>query len=113
MTTSKIFIRDGTEVPLYGILFFGGSIKVDHLGRGLRVGDDGWIKLRSWARIGVLVNQLKRLLSLELYYKIEDPDREGNYGYENENKKAKELTLTILVSVAHAIIALITNDGMI
>ncbi|PHZ15236.1 P-loop containing nucleoside triphosphate hydrolase protein [Rhizopus microsporus ATCC 52813] len=93
MTTSKIFIRDGTEVPLYGILFFGGSIKVDHLGRGLRVGDDGWIKLRSWARIGVLVNQLKRLLSLELYYKIEDPDRE--------------------VSVAHAIIALITNDGMI
>ncbi|KAI9280775.1 P-loop containing nucleoside triphosphate hydrolase protein [Sporodiniella umbellata] len=92
MTTSKVFIRDGTEVPLYGILFFGGSIEVDHMGRGLRVGSEGWIRLRSWARIGVLVNQLKRLLSLELEYKIEDPDRE--------------------VSVAHAIIPLITSDGI-
>ncbi|CAO3662941.1 unnamed protein product [Rhizopus stolonifer] len=92
MTTSKVFVRDGTEVPLYGILFFGGQIQVDHMGRGLRVGAEGWIRLKSWARIGVLVNQLKRLLSLELEYKIEDPDRE--------------------VSVAHAIIPLITSDGV-
>jgi ATP-dependent RNA helicase DHX57 len=92
MTTSKVFIRDGTEIPLYGILFFGGQIEVDHLGRGLKVGLEGWIKLKSWARIGVLVNQLKRLLSLELEYKIEDPDQE--------------------VSVAHAIISLISSDGV-
>ncbi|KAL9553275.1 hypothetical protein PS6_004033 [Mucor atramentarius] len=74
MTTSKTFIRDGTEVPSYGILFFGGKIDVDHLGRGLQVGEDGWIKFKSWARIGVLVNQLKRLLQLELEFKIEQPD---------------------------------------
>ncbi|CEP19067.1 hypothetical protein [Parasitella parasitica] len=77
MTTSKTFIRDGTEVPSYGILFFGGKIDVDHLGRGLQVGEDGWIKFKAWARIGVLVNQLKRLLQLELEFKIEDPDLDG------------------------------------
>ena len=77
MATSKTFIRDGTEVPSYAILFFGGHIDVDHLGRGLRVGEDGWIKFRSWARIGVLVNQLKRLLQLELAIKIEEPDLDG------------------------------------
>lgn len=77
MTTSKTFIRDGTEVPSYGILFFGGKIDVDHLGRGLQVGEDGWIKFKSWARIGVLVNQLKRLLQLELEFKIEQPDLDG------------------------------------
>ncbi|KAI7898210.1 P-loop containing nucleoside triphosphate hydrolase protein [Cokeromyces recurvatus] len=95
MATSKTFIRDGTEVPSYGILFFGGQINVDHLGRGLTVGEEDWIKFRSWARIGVLVNQLKRLLQLELEYKIEDPDLDvSNTG------------------VAHAIISLITNDGL-
>ncbi|KAI9472058.1 MAG: P-loop containing nucleoside triphosphate hydrolase protein [Benjaminiella poitrasii] len=95
MTTSKTFIRDGTEVPAYGILFFGGQINVDHLGRGLTVGEEDWIKFRSWARIGVLVNQLKRLLQLELEYKIEDPNLDVSS-----------------TGVAHAIISLITNDGM-
>ncbi|ORZ15288.1 P-loop containing nucleoside triphosphate hydrolase protein [Absidia repens] len=52
MTTSKTFLRDGTEVPSYGVLFFGGKVDVDHFGRGLKVGDDGWLKFRAWARIG-------------------------------------------------------------
>ncbi|KAI8380604.1 P-loop containing nucleoside triphosphate hydrolase protein [Choanephora cucurbitarum] len=95
MATSKTFIRDGTEVPSYAILFFGGHIDVDHLGRGLRVGEDGWIKFRSWARIGVLVNQLKRLLQLELAIKIEEPDLDVSSS-----------------DVAHTIITLITNDGV-
>ena len=79
MATSKTFIRDGTEVPSYGILFFGGQIDVDHMGRGLKVGETGWIRFRSWARIGVLVNQLKRLLQLELEFKIEDPELDGKF----------------------------------
>ncbi|KAI8083455.1 P-loop containing nucleoside triphosphate hydrolase protein [Thamnidium elegans] len=95
MTTSKTFIRDGTEVPSYGILFFGGQIDVDHMGRGLKVGEDGWIRFRSWARIGVLVNQLKRLLQLELEFKIEEPELDVSSS-----------------GVAHAIISLITNDGV-
>jgi hypothetical protein len=77
MTTSKTFLRDGTEVPSYAVLFFGGKVDVDHLGRGLKVGDDGWLKFRAWARIGVLVNQLKRLLSAELDCKIQDPNQDG------------------------------------
>ncbi|CAO0799169.1 unnamed protein product [Mucor circinelloides] len=95
MTTSKTFIRDGTEVPSYGILFFGGKIDVDHLGRGLQVGEDGWIKFKSWARIGVLVNQLKRLLQLELEFKIEQPDLDVSHS-----------------GVVGAILSLITNDGV-
>lgn len=79
MTTSKTFIRDGTEVPAYAILFFGGKVDVDHFGRGLQVGQDGWIKLRAWARIGVLVNQLKRLLLAELDIKIQDPSVDGKF----------------------------------
>lgn len=95
MATSKTFIRDGTEVPSYGILFFGGQIDVDHMGRGLTVGEAGWIKFRSWARIGVLVNQLKRLLQLELEFKIEEPDLDVSSS-----------------GVSQAIVSLITNDGV-
>ncbi|KAI9321214.1 P-loop containing nucleoside triphosphate hydrolase protein [Dichotomocladium elegans] len=92
MQTSKIFIRDGTEVPSYAVLFFGGRVDIDHLGRGLRVGQEGWIKFRAWARIGVLVNQLKRLLQAELNIKIQDPSTEGE--------------------VVQAMISLITNNGV-
>jgi hypothetical protein len=55
--TSKVFLRDATEVPLYGILLFGGQVVADPLHGGLTV--DRWIKMKSWTRIGVLVNQLR------------------------------------------------------
>lgn len=97
MTTSKTFIRDGTEVPSYGILFFGGQIDVDHMGRGLKVGEEGWIRFRSWARIGVLVNQLKRLLQLELEFKIEEPELDGK---KKSQKKKKNFQLILLQSLA-------------
>ncbi|KAF7730393.1 hypothetical protein EC973_002199 [Apophysomyces ossiformis] len=95
MTTSKTFLRDGTEVPSYAVLFFGGHVDVDHFGRGLTVGDDGWIKFRAWARIGVLVNQLKRLLQTELEEKIVNPSEDVSSS-----------------GVVQAMIALITNDGV-
>ncbi|KAI8987072.1 P-loop containing nucleoside triphosphate hydrolase protein [Pilobolus umbonatus] len=95
MITSKTFIRDGTEVPYYGILFFGGKIEVDHMGRGLQIGEGGWIKFRSWARIGVLVNQLKRLLLVALEQKIDEPSLDVSNS-----------------EVAHAMINLITKDGV-
>ncbi|KAI7859753.1 P-loop containing nucleoside triphosphate hydrolase protein [Circinella umbellata] len=95
METSKIFIRDGTEVPSYAILFFGGRVDIDHLGRGLKVGEEGWIKFRAWARIGVLVNQLKRLLLAELDKKIQDP------------------SIDVSASrVVQTMISLITNNGV-
>lgn len=81
MATSKTFLRDGTEIPLYAILLFGGMVKVDHHNRGLSVGNDNWIKMRSWARIGTLVHQLRWLLNSLLDAKIEDPSLEGKHRY--------------------------------
>ncbi|KAG0001580.1 hypothetical protein BGZ79_004460 [Entomortierella chlamydospora] len=73
LETSKIFVHDATMVPMYGLLLFGGQVHVDHLGRGLEIGD-GFVKLRAFARIGVLVNQLKKLLDAVLQAKISNPD---------------------------------------
>ncbi|KAF8971290.1 hypothetical protein BGZ46_010342, partial [Entomortierella lignicola] len=73
LETSKIFVHDATMVPMYGLLLFGGQVHVDHLGRGLEIGD-GFVKLRAFARIGVLVNQLKKLLDSVLQAKISNPD---------------------------------------
>ena len=73
LETSKIFVHDATMVPMYGLLLFGGQVLVDHLGRGLEIGD-GFVKMRAFARIGVLVNQLKKLLDAILQAKISNPD---------------------------------------
>ncbi|KAF9106961.1 hypothetical protein BGX27_008936, partial [Mortierella sp. AM989] len=73
LETSKIFVHDATMIPMYGLLLFGGQVHVDHLGRGLEIGD-GFIKLRAFARIGVLVNQLRKLLDAVLQAKISNPD---------------------------------------
>ncbi|KZO92472.1 P-loop containing nucleoside triphosphate hydrolase protein [Calocera viscosa TUFC12733] len=68
--TSKVFLRDATEVPLYGILLFGGTVLNDPIHGGLSV--DRWIKMKAWTRIGVLVNQLRRCLDGILAKTIED-----------------------------------------
>ncbi|TFK86940.1 P-loop containing nucleoside triphosphate hydrolase protein [Polyporus arcularius HHB13444] len=71
--TSKVFLRDATEVPIYALLLFGGPVTVNHIGGGLTVGNkDCIIKLKAWPRIGVLVNQLRRLLDVQLSQYIEE-----------------------------------------
>ncbi|KAJ5990440.1 hypothetical protein N7522_010647 [Penicillium canescens] len=60
MATSKVFIRDLTPFNAYSLLLFCGSIELDTVGRGLVV--DGWLRLRGWARIGVLVSRLRTML---------------------------------------------------
>lgn len=74
MATSKIFIRDLTPFNAYSMLMFGGQISVDTLGRGLVV--DEWIRLRGWARIGVLVSRLRSMLDSVLEVKVREPGRE-------------------------------------
>ncbi|KAJ3555162.1 hypothetical protein NM688_g2729 [Phlebia brevispora] len=65
--TSKVFLRDATEVPIYALLLFGGPVAVNHIGGGLVIGSrDAFVKLKAWPRIGVLVNQLRRLLDIQL-----------------------------------------------
>lgn len=74
MATSKVFIRDLTPFNAYAALLFSGPIVLDTLGRGLIV--DGWLRLRGWARIGVLVSRLRGMLDDVLQRKIDDPGAE-------------------------------------
>ncbi|KAI4284465.1 MAG: hypothetical protein L6R35_004909 [Caloplaca aegaea] len=72
MATSKVFLRELTPFNAYTLLLFGGGpIVLDTLGRGLVM--DGWLRLRGWARIGVLVSRLRMILDEALAKKIEDP----------------------------------------
>ncbi|KAJ7070765.1 P-loop containing nucleoside triphosphate hydrolase protein [Mycena amicta] len=96
--TSKVFLRDATEVPLYALLIFGGPVSVNHIAGGLTVGaKDAIIKLRAWPRIGVLVNQLRKLLDVQLQRCVEDGAM-LNTGGDNP--------------VVQAMLALLTNDGL-
>ncbi|KAF2681631.1 P-loop containing nucleoside triphosphate hydrolase protein [Lentithecium fluviatile CBS 122367] len=76
MATSKIFIRDLTPFNAYSLLMFAGEIRVDTLGRGLVI--DEWIRLRGWARIGVLVSRLRAMLDRVLDIKVQEPGKELN-----------------------------------
>lgn len=71
METNKLFIRELTPFNAYSLLLFSGPITLDTLGRGLIV--DGWLRLRGWARIGVLVSRLRMMLDEVLARKIDDP----------------------------------------
>ncbi|KAH7139134.1 P-loop containing nucleoside triphosphate hydrolase protein [Dendryphion nanum] len=74
MATSKVFIRDLTPFNAYSLLMFAGNIAVDTLGRGLVI--DEWIRLRGWARIGVLVSRLRGMLDAVLDKKVKEPGKE-------------------------------------
>lgn len=73
MATSKIFIRDITPFNAYSLLMFAGQIQVDTLGRGLVI--DEWIRLRGWARIGVLVSRLRGMLDKVLDSMVREPGK--------------------------------------
>jgi hypothetical protein len=57
---------------------FCGPIELDTLGRGLLV--DGWLRLRGWARLGVLVARLRAMVDNLIADKVENPglDLAGN-----------------------------------
>jgi ATP-dependent RNA helicase DHX57 len=72
MATSKVFLRDVAPVNAYSLLLFGGKVEVDTLGRGITV--DGWVRLRGWGRIGILVQRLRAMLDSALEVMIDNPD---------------------------------------
>ncbi|KAL7925338.1 P-loop containing nucleoside triphosphate hydrolase protein [Trichoderma austrokoningii] len=78
ISTTKIFIRDLTPLNAYTLLMFCGPIELDTLGRGLLV--DGWLRLRGWARLGVLVARLRAMVDNLIAEKVENPglDLAGN-----------------------------------
>jgi hypothetical protein len=58
-------------------------VTINHFAGGLVVGKDGNIKLRAWTRIGVLVNQLRRLLDAQLSAAVEGVQG-GGFGMSGE-----------------------------
>ncbi|KAF2838029.1 ATP-dependent RNA helicase-like protein A [Patellaria atrata CBS 101060] len=78
IATSKVFVRDLTPFNAYSLLLFCGGVQLDTMGRGLLV--DGWVRLRGWARIGVLVSRLRMMLDEVLARKLEDPGSEFGGG---------------------------------
>ncbi|KAK0465451.1 P-loop containing nucleoside triphosphate hydrolase protein [Desarmillaria tabescens] len=96
--TSKIFLRDATEVPLYAMLLFGGTVSVNQIAGGISIdGKEGVIKLKGWPRIGILVNHLRRLLDAQLLGSIE----ESTIVAQGPNNP-----------VIDAMLALLTHDGL-
>ncbi|ESK92682.1 dead deah box [Moniliophthora roreri MCA 2997] len=96
--TTKMFLRDATEIPLFALLLFGGSVSVDHVKGGLTMHSrDSVIKLKAWPRIGVLVNQLRRLLEAQLSESIES-------GSLVDNSSGN--------AVCKAMLNLLRNDGL-
>ncbi|KAA1127532.1 hypothetical protein PGTUg99_037513 [Puccinia graminis f. sp. tritici] len=87
---SKVFLRDGTTVPLFGmlLLFGSGSIKLNHERGGLsiqtrsmedgRETNENTIKLRAPIRIGTLCNQLRHLLDTLLLIVVDQPQKLSN-----------------------------------
>ncbi|KAK1836245.1 putative ATP-dependent RNA helicase ucp12 [Podospora conica] len=72
MATSKVFVRDLTPFNAYTLLLFSGAgIELDTQGRGLVV--DGWLRLRGWARIGVLVSRLRGVIDKLIAARVENP----------------------------------------
>ncbi|KAI1337469.1 P-loop containing nucleoside triphosphate hydrolase protein [Xylariaceae sp. FL0016] len=71
ISTSKVFVRDLTPFNAFTLLLFSGAIDLDTMGRGLVV--DGWLRLRGWARIGVLVSRLRGMVDNIIAMKVNNP----------------------------------------
>ena len=82
MTTSKVFVREVTPCNVFGVLMFAGNLVVDGGGRGVVV--DGWVRVRGWARIGVLVGRLRGMVESVLERRVEDPGAWGGDNGEEE-----------------------------
>lgn len=82
MATSKIFIRELTPFNAFTALMFGGPLEVDTMGRGIVL--DGWLRIRGWARIGVLAGRLRGILDSVLREMAENPEAWSQSGEVDE-----------------------------
>jgi len=81
-------------VNTYSLLLLGGKVEVDMLGRGITI--DGWVRLRGWGRIGVLVRRLRAMLDSALDGMIDSPNTALQHGHDE---------------VVTCVIGLIAGDG--
>ncbi|GIL66003.1 hypothetical protein Vafri_19646 [Volvox africanus] len=70
--TSKLFVREASMVPVYGMLLFGGELTMEHTTGRLWV--DGWAEFKASAQVGVMVRQLRDEMDRLLGAKINDPE---------------------------------------
>ncbi|OJI79471.1 hypothetical protein ASPTUDRAFT_131100 [Aspergillus tubingensis CBS 134.48] len=94
MATSKVFIRDLTPFNAYSLLLFCGSIDLDTAGRGLIV--DGWLRLRGWARIGVLVSRLRMMLDEIIAMRIDQPNGGGSGAEGGDQTKTADKVVEVV-----------------
>lgn len=71
LQTSKLWIDGLTPLGTYGLLFFADDVAVDPLGAGIVV--DGWLGLKCWPRIGVLIKILRKLFNNVMEQKLANP----------------------------------------
>ncbi|BGP23231.1 Putative ATP-dependent RNA helicase ucp12 [Rhodotorula toruloides] len=82
--TSKPFLRDANEVPLYALLLFSSGRITMEMDRGVTVHvvtptpattdpRDQFVHLRAWPRIAVLAQGLRKLFDAELERELEEP----------------------------------------
>ncbi|KAK7530925.1 DEAD/DEAH box helicase-like protein [Phyllosticta citribraziliensis] len=74
LSTSKHFIASLTPASTFAVLLFGGPLDIDTQGRGVLV--DGWIRVRGWARLGVLIARLRGCLDMVLRRTFDEPGSE-------------------------------------
>lgn len=87
-------------------------MELDTLGRGLLV--DGWLRLRGWARIGVLVSRLRAMVDALIAARV-DGGNNGGSGSESAGTAAGASFASIDVldrDVVRAVVRLIELDGM-
>lgn len=67
----KFFLRDITPISPLHLVLFGSNVEIDPNGRGILV--NGWMRIRGWGRIGVLLDRLKWLIDGILKEKVDNP----------------------------------------
>jgi len=78
--TSKVFLRDATEVPLFGLLLFGGVITINHWAGGIMLGKGGEVRLKAGTRIGVLCSQLRYVPLFIAFFSLARTEGENQGG---------------------------------
>jgi HrpA-like RNA helicase len=70
VSTSKIFLRECTEIPAVALCLLGGKIRMLHGGKALEING---IRFRAFSRILALITGMRRLLDITLDEKIDKP----------------------------------------
>lgn len=89
---------------------FSGDIELDTLGRGLVV--DGWLRLRGWARIGVLVSRLRSMVDRLIARRLGQGEDSGADDSEGGVAASSTSSEQVDRDVIKAVIKLIELDGM-